>query len=378
LPIFLCYDSLERQTQWSLDKYNGMTREFAKRRIKYYNVYSPDELKEYLEKCGEEKSSIVFFPTNESKRKYFFDRYGEFDIHKILFSCYDGNIAANSFSSVVSDFYGDMKLAISHLREKGCKKIALFNASAAGYHDKLRIDTYSSLVYHDPLIFYAEDNIYTVYSKLLACSETIDAIICTNDFSAFWLMLVLDKTDKDWNKKILLLSFSDTVLSSLCTPSLSSISLNYLSGGREIATIHNLVKKHGNIAYMHVVMKSHLSARDTTKEQCPKGMVFSERRKFSREEIAAMTAPRKICMPLEKLLALCDVTDLKILHGLILSKTARQMGTELYLSYDTVKYRIKKYKDALGINSSAELSLWLGLWIDPANLERLISKTAKS
>ncbi len=368
MPIFLCYDSKSSYSIYSIEKHTGMTREFAKRRIKYFSIYSPEELKAYLKEYSTEESSIIFFPTREEERKFFFDRYSEFDIHKILFSNHDANTATSNFSSVMSDFHGDMKLAVSHLKEKGCKRIALFNANHNGYHDKLRIETYKQFIYHEPLIFFSDKTIYPVLSNLLSCNERIDAILCTNDFSAFCLMLVLNEIDKDWNEKILILSFSDTILSSLCSPSLSSVSLNYVNAGKEIATIHNFIKKSDHVAYMHIIMKNYLSERETTKKFNPEGIVFSEQHELSAEKLIEITAPRTKCMSLEKLLTECDGTDLKILRGLILSKTIDDIGKSLYLSYETIKYRIKKFKAALGFSSIAELSSWLRIWIDPNKL----------
>lgn len=372
MPIFLCYDTVKPTSYWSAERYRGMTSEFSRRRIKYFSISSPEELKEHLKKYGEEDSSIVFFPTNENRHKYFLDRYSDFNIHKILLSNYSTNTATSDFSTVVNDFRGDMQLAISHLEEKGCKKIALFNADTCGYHDRLRIETYKQFVYHEPLIFFADKTVYPVISKLLECNEKIDAIICTNDFSAFCLMLVLNEIDRNWRDKILILSFADTILSSLSSPSLSSVSLNYEISGKEIATIHNSIKKSKNMAYMHIVMKSRLSARETTEKQNPEGMFFSEYDRLNEEKIIEITAPRAKCVELEKILTACDATDLKIIHGLLLSKTIEEISKNLYLSYETIKYRIKKIKKFLKFTTTAELSAWLKIWIDSSKLEEKI------
>ncbi|MBQ4151067.1 MAG: LacI family DNA-binding transcriptional regulator [Clostridia bacterium] len=372
MPIFLCYDTVKPTSYWSAERYRGMTSEFSRRRIKYFSISSPEELREHLKKYGEEDSSIVFFPTNENRHKYFLDRYSDFNIHKILLSNYSTNTATSDFSTVVNDFRGDMQLAISHLKEKGCKKIALFNADMCGYHDRLRIETYKQFVYHEPLIFFADKTVYPVISKLLECNEKIDAIICTNDFSAFCLMLVLNEIDRNWRDKILILSFADTILSSLSSPSLSSVSLNYEISGKEIATIHNSIKKSKNMAYMHIVMKSRLSARETTEKQNPEGMFFSEYDRLNEEKIIEITAPRAKCVELEKILTACDATDLKIIHGLLLSKTIEEISKNLYLSYEAIKYRIKKIKKFLKFTTTAELSAWLKIWIDSSKLEEKI------
>ena len=125
MPIFICYDPKKRTTPWTQEKYRSMTNEFAKRRIKHFSISSPSELDEYLALYPNEASSIVFFPSSDSERKYLFSRYEKFNINRIIFSHQDVNVAETNFSYIMSDFYGDMQLAISHLKEKGCKKINL-------------------------------------------------------------------------------------------------------------------------------------------------------------------------------------------------------------------------------------------------------------
>ncbi|MBQ4151053.1 MAG: substrate-binding domain-containing protein [Clostridia bacterium] len=372
MPIFLCYDPEKRTTPWTQEKYRSMTNEFTKRRIKYFSVSSPDELEKHLEKCEGETSSIVFFPATEKERNYLFDRYSKFNINRIIFSHQDVGVAETNFSYIMSDFYGDMQLAISHLRDKGCKKIALFNANPHSYHDRMRIETYKKLIFHEPLVFTTDNKIYPTVEQLMKCDERIDAILCINDFVAFCLMLILSSWDKDWSEKLLILSFSDSIVSSLCSPSLSSISFNYTDGGKEVATIHRALEKNDRLAYMHMVMKSQLAKRETTNLENPSGMVFSDYGEYDFEKIKTVIAPQHGCMALEKLLASRDETDLAIMHGLINSSTLAEIGERLYLTRDTIKYRVKKFKETLKMTTTAELSTFLKTWINPSRLEEMI------
>lgn len=348
-----------------------MTKEFDRFRIKYFSISSPEELEEYLQKHDNKTSSLVLSPADEKQYNYLFERYGNFDINKILLSNRSADTATSDFSSVILNFQYDMKLAISHLKERGCKKIALFNASTNGYHDRLRIETYKQLIYHEPLIFFADKTVHIVLSKLLSCDEKIDAIICTNDFSAFCLMLVLNEIDSNWREKISILSFANTVISSLCPISLSSISINYAQCAKEVATIHKLHQQNNQIANIHIVIKNNLYARESTAKLNPCGIVFSEQDNIS-EKLTEITAPSKKCHRLEKLLTSCDATDLKIIHGLLNSKKSEAISKSLYLSYEAVKHRVKKMKKLLALTTTAELSAWLKIWIDQGKLEEKI------
>ena len=373
MPIFLCYDPTKCASPWTQEKHSSMTNEFAKKRIKYFSIYSPDELEKYLTKYNDEMSSIVFFPATEKERRYLFDRYSKFNINRIIFAHQNVDVIKTNFSYIMSDFYGDMELAFSHLRSKGCNSIALFYPNPGAYHDSMRIKTYKEFAGNDDLIFESKGSTaYPTLEKLMRCDKRIDAIICTTDYVAYYLMLFLDEIDKDWRKKLLVMSFSNSIISSLSSPSLSSISLNYVEGGKEVVTIHRALEKNPRMAYMNIIMKSRLFARETTDTENPSGMIFSEYPFYNYEEVQKIISPQHKCMALEKLLASSDICDLEIMHGLLTGATHNEIATRLYLSCDSIKHRVKKLKEQLKCDSSAKLAVILKKWIHPDRLEQLI------
>lgn len=376
MPIFLCYDPAKRTTPWTQEKHLSMVREFAKRRIKYFTVSCPAELERHLQRLQSETCSLVFFPASKQQEEYLFTRYANFDVHRIVFSHYDGMIISSNASSIVNDFYGNMKQAIAHLREKGCKKIALFGANPNFSHDRMRMESFQHLIREDePLIFTSENGLCHCLQQLLQCEERLDAILCITDYIAFYLMRVLQRLDQDWNRKLLLLSFSDTELAALGTPSLSSFSLNFAAGGREVATIHRAFEKNDLMAYMHIVLKSRLSARETTATPNPCGIVFFKQETFGKEEIDALTEPQTHCMALEKLLAIADRIDLTILYGLIADRSLAEIAAELFLTREAIKYRVRKYGTQLQCENAQALAALLKLWIDPEKLKQYMQKS---
>ena len=375
MPIFIHIAHCNQKSSYLLEKLRGLLLELKKHRINYFIISSPEELKKHLNENKNEPSSIVFFPHNEEERKSVFNLYSKFNINKIVASNANVNTAHSNYSSITSDFFSDMEDTISHLKEKGCKNIALFNVNPNGYHDKTRINTYMRHIYHAPLIFYKNESIPHAILELLNYNNRIDAIICNNDYTAFSLMLVLNSIDANWNEKLLITSFSNTILSGICTPSLSSISFNYTTAGKKIYTIHNLLSD-DEISHTHILMKNSLFKRETTQNNNPDGMIFSEHCTYSIEELFELTEPQKQCMELEKILLSCNISTLKIIHGLVLSKTIREICNDLFFHTDTVKYHIKKLKTALNFNTTAELSAFLKKWIDPEKFKEAIINDA--
>lgn len=373
MPIFICNDPIKRQNPWATEKCKSLIEECQKRRIRYDEISSPTELREKLALTDGEFSSIVLFPMNESDRRYLFSRYGDIDIHKIVFAHHNINIFSADFSSVINDFNGDMKLAMSHLLQKGCKRIALLHAHPNSYHDGMRIETYTQFVPHPPLLFNASgDKLYPTMEDLMRCHEKIDAVICINDYIAFCFMLFLDKMVENWQKKLAVLSFSDTILSGLHAPSLTSLSFNYTEAGKEIVSIHRTMEKKDRLAYMHFIMKPSLAARQTTQTENPTGVVFADLPHISREEFQSVIAPQAKCMPLEKMLAGCDRVDFEIIYGLLLAHPLSKIQNDVFLSQSAVKHRIRKYRDVLKFDRVNDLAAWLRLWIDPQKLKEKI------
>ena len=372
MPVFICYGSVIQELSYIIEKSNGIFSELAKHRIKCFVISSPEEITSYLSEYKDEPSVIIFITISDEDRQSLFDHYSEFNFHKIVFSNTNVNTAYSNFSSITSNFYDDMENAISHLREKGCKNIALFNANPDGNHDRIRISTYEQLIYHTPLIFYKSKSFLHNILNLLRSNERIDAIICNNDYTAFRLMLILDAVDADWNEKLLVLSFSNTILSSLHNPSLSSVSLNYTTAGKRIATIYNLIKKDDQIAYIHLTMKNELFARETTRKNNPKGIIFSEQCSLDNKDVFEIDKQSNKCMALEKILLSCNFNALKIIHGLLLSKNVSEMSSDLYLHTESIKYHIKKLKSVLNCRTTAEVAAFLKTWIDPDKLKKVI------
>ncbi len=121
-------------------------------------------------------------------------------------------------------------------------------------------------------------------------------------------------------------------------------------------------------------MKSQLYARETTQNTNPQGMVFSEYPFYDYETVKKIVFPQNKCMALEKLLAVSDSTDLKIMHGLVSDMTLDEIAKKLFLTREAIKYRVKKFKEYLKIDNTKELKLLLKRWISAENLEAMIKK----
>ena len=168
---------------------------------------------------------------------------------------------------------------------------------------------------------------------------------------------------------MLLLGFSDTLLGALHRPSLTSLTLGYAAGGREVVHIHRSILKNEQLACMHTVMKSVLVERDTTAADAPCGICFADYPQLTDTRLAQLLGSYNDLMHLETLLHTCDGIDYRLIAALLDNRSQSEAAEQLFLTADSIKYRVRKMRRLLGCESTQALTAFLHTWIDKANLQ---------
>ena len=82
-------------------------------------------------------------------------------------------------------------------------------------------------------------------------------------------------------------------------------------------------------------------------------------------------------MRLELFLETADTLDLQLLCGIIENASKTRLAERLYLSADSIKYRLRKIRVFFGFESAAQLHDFLAFWVDPKKLADLSSGRKK-
>ena len=378
MPIFVSCPKALLHACWGQEKLGSIFDEAAKKRIKCYYVSSRAELLAYESAYLAEPSSLVIIPGNEQELLQCRAEFADLPLHIILFAHHDHDILESEFSYVMSDFSDAMQRAVKHLRGRGCEHLALFSVNPRSYHDCCREKTFRRFSgMETPLVFSLRENRLDNVKQLLAMREPIDALLCVNDVTALSLMPLFCALDADWNRKMLLLGFSDTVLGALHRPSLTSFSLGFAEGGAEVVHIHRAVQKNPQLACMHAIMKTTLFVRDTTAAEAPRGICFADYPRLPDAQIDALYASGKKLMCLENLLRSCDRTDYRLMLALMDGMSQGEMAEHLYLTVDSIKYRVRKLKRMLGISTVRELATFLCKWLDRDRMQTRAENPAR-
>ena len=70
----------------------------------------------------------------------------------------------------------------------------------------------------------------------------------------------------------------------------------------------------------------------------------------------------------------CDLTNLKLMYGLLLGYSYERMSEMCFLSSGAVKYRVQQMKEALGVTNRTEMAQSIARYIQSEKLLFAIEK----
>ncbi len=186
--------------------------------------------------------------------------------------CYD----IESHKVIINDFEAAKK-ATGHLISVGCKKIAhiagsqhiaIFRDRLQGYQDAL---TNNNLECEEKLIFYTEDlnedEGRLAIKKFLKQPSRPDGIFCSNDRSAIGAIQAIKKAGLKVPDDIAVVGFSNTPVSLIIEPTLTSINDHAFEMGQAAArlVIRQIEESDKNIVSETIIIQNDLVIRDSTK-----------------------------------------------------------------------------------------------------------------
>lgn len=175
---------------------------------------------------------------------------------------------------VVNDFFA-AKNAVTHLIKTGCKHIAFFGALSNllitqnrknGYKDALR---QAKIPVTEDLIFEADSyqDAYSTIFRILSNNKPLDAVFAVNDSTAIGALTALKEFGKRVPDDVSIIGFTDSMISRVCDPPLTTVSQDGYKIGREAtkALLERIKLGDEAAEYNTIVLKTDLLLRGTTK-----------------------------------------------------------------------------------------------------------------
>ncbi len=383
MALFICCEKSFLETVWGDVKIGSLLEETARKRIPCKIIHSLKDLEAYKALYESEHSSLVIISPSEQT---LYERLAEFesvDIHKIIYANHFFKSDKGNYSSVMSDIYGSTEATVRYLADLGCKRIALFGIDRKGGQDALRCSSYESCIrqLHPPLVFEKTEgegiSLYALFQtcldQLLRCDEKIDSVITAYDYQAIYLIHLLEQLDPDWRSKLKIISFGDMLLSALCSPSISTVSLQFAESAPVVVSLHRMMFRNTNVSRAQILMGHQIFRRESTESNGSAGTVFSG------YDANVLLRPGeydyfRMILRLERILFRFDTLDFRILYGICRGTPFSELADSLYLSLGTINYRTRKYREQLGSKRTDEVRRFIASIIDPEKFKEFIDK----
>lgn len=377
MALFVLCDPNYRKTFWCDEKLRGVRDVVARRRKKLQVFTDVEALEAAAAKLDEDSSVIVLFDYIPYIQRIA-PVLARLPIHIILTGT-AGNIRLPfQYSCISPDMDHCGRTIVDYLYAHGKKRIAQIAISQSSWSDIGRADAIARYVPQENYrVFYIEKGMAENYGEFLAARGDFDAVLCPTDYVAISLIEYLKAHDA-YDPSLFLITYGDTVLARLYGIGITSFTVNYYACGEAAAKIHYDRARYGWSA-VTALLRNKLIIRDSTAN-------------------APYTPSHPLLLPLDadlpikpnrfplltyhigqlgRLLATCEIADLRLIYCMLQGYSYEKMGEDCFLSVEAVKYRLRKFRDALGFTSRAETTEFIRAYVREEKLFALIEEYEK-
>lgn len=255
-----------------------------------------------------------------------------------------------------------MVRCIEYLLKADRKMIALFGFNEKATSDLIRKKTFLSYINEFSLDSFSEQDIYYNDGSVTKCFDSFvynvkkyNAVICANDVVAIYLINRIKELGISVPEDMFVIGNGNTRLSSMVSPTLTTVTLNVKLVAYHAIRIYKYLANQKPLHSMHAVIPGEILVRESTAfldEEAHLISQLSGRKEYakSHNDRFYIDSDIKEFFLLEDLFNNCDDIDYKIILGLLSNKSHENVANELFISINTLQYRIKKMYVKLGIS----------------------------
>ncbi|MBQ4150980.1 MAG: LacI family DNA-binding transcriptional regulator [Clostridia bacterium] len=365
--LILC-DPTFKNSAWCERKIKGIRDEASRRRTTVKIFTSVDTFEAVAAKLDGDSSVIVLF----SKISYIqsvADVLSRLKIHPIIANSTLNIKLPFSYSSVSTDIEEDVRIAIEYLYSCQKTQIALLGVDENSWGDlgmAQMFERYAPNLKQN--IYYAKGDMESCFSDYLATVDKVDAVMLPNDHLAICFVEFL-KERNAYRKDLFVIGRGDSISARLYGNGITSITTDFYNGGRALAELHFNRLKYG-WKNANIKLKSKLVVRGST-DNIPYIRATTPLRAAdisNQVEPALFQIPTNSIGRIDTLLATSELTDLKLIYGMICGFSYERIGEFCFLSSEAVKYRVRKIRNALLGDTKADATEIISKYIHKENL----------
>ncbi len=368
MALFVLCDPTFRNSAWCERKIKGIRDEAARRRTPVKVFTNAGLFENAAAKLDKNSSVIVLF----SKISYIQSISGilsRLRIHPIITNSTIDLKLPFCYSRAVTDTEEDVRCAIEYLYSCKKSRIALFGVDENSWGDVGMAQSFArfapSLADN---IYYAKGDMQSCFLDYLSVIDRVDAVMLPNDHLAICFIEFL-KEHGAYRDDLFIIGRGDSISARLYLDGVTSITTDFYKCGRAAAELHFNRLKYGWHS-ADIKLESRLVIRGST-NNIPYAPLQEP---LAPSDISPNVNPTLFSIPtnplgnVDRLLTECDLTDLKLIYGMLLGYSYERIGEFCFLSSEAVKYRVRKIRKALAGDSKADATELLSKYISKENL----------
>lgn len=343
---------------WCLKITTGLNAEIRRKRIAVTHLSNMADAV-----GGKEKSAIILVGATDAWLRHHVVDANKRSLHPIVLSNWSCKAIHVRTSIVSMDIPESIQKALDYLRFCGKSKTALYGVNPSSNSDRWREEVFCEVMHSKAQVYYNDGSLKDTFEDFWQERNRYDSVICTSDYAAISLVKRLQAVEPARLDTLYIVSYGNLFLTSLVSPSITSIADQFEAFGKAAVSIYLQQKNQHEISSISVMLLSVMHIRQTTQNtaydvrqyELPKAALL-QNRFFKEQEINEMAK-------VEMMLNLCDETDIEILQYLLQDAIYPQIAEKCFVSESTVKYRVKEFGRVCGTESRIELVALLKKYI---------------
>ncbi len=332
-------------TIWAKQTLRGIADRVSKLRYSL-RILSEDELKSFSGRLIIVGSTPSWF--EEICRKYP-------DVTPVAVSCGSDNVP-RAGSLVRIDYEKAARQCIAYMKNCGRERVALFGVSGSSFADRLK-----SAAFPEEDVFDTSSGIENAFSAFLTRHTEYGGVLCANCVVGVYLEKRLRDAGIDVPSSLYVCTFGDSVIGSLCVPPLTALSLDHYSLGSQSVALFAYLEKQEQDVSVTVKVPCVLRIAESTENRyaaLPSSPSVETGKNAGSEAVNAFYREKELhsILSLEKALSASEGCDTDILQRVLSGKSYAAIAEELFISENTVKYRLRRLLRVGGFESLGELT----------------------
>ncbi len=272
-------------------------------------------------------------------------------------------LSAEGFSPYVSSVAPNRNSAteavVRYFAAAGRTRIALFGVNPASWPDRRRTEAFEQICARMGLAacaaFETKGDLQPCVDRFLAEHARFDAVLCPNDALAVRLIRALKAQGVRLPEELFIVGNGNTEIGRRMVPGLTSVSLCNSEVGRQAVRAWQFLRRQPAEQRLCLEVEGEIIPRASTGFFEPKTEVLQPEPPIG-QDLFFTEPPVDEFFRMEAVLAGCDDLDLAILRGLFAGARYEELAETLFISVNTLKYRVKKIMAAAQVHDRRELT----------------------